>query len=110
MIQVTIERTNMNRIHSFTISGHAHFANHGEDIVCAGVSAVSFGMINAIMQLTKVKLDIDQGDNGFLRCTVPEQLSGEVDEKVQLLLQGMVVSLQTIERDYNKYVHIKFVS
>lgn len=108
MIQVTIERTNSERIHAFTISGHANYANRGEDIVCAGVSAVSFGAVNAIIQLTGLQLDIDQGENGFLRCTVPNNIPSEVDEKVQLLLAGMVVSLQTIERDYKKYVHIKF--
>lgn len=109
MILITIERTNPEHIHTFTISGHANFANRGEDIVCAGVSAVSFGTINAIIQLTGQELEIEQGKNGFLRCTVPKNIPSEVDEKVQLLLAGMVVSLQTIERDYNKYVQIKFI-
>jgi len=108
MIQTTIYRTESGRIRSFTLSGHALFANHGNDIVCAGVSAVSFGAVNAIEELTGVELEIKQGEAGFLSCTVPLGLSSDVQEKIELLLQGMVVSLQTIERDYGKFMKITF--
>lgn len=108
MIKVTIYRTNTGWIQSFTMSGHAGFANHGEDIVCAGASAVSFGAINAIMKLTDVDPVIDMGEGGYLRCTVPDDLEPNVQEKVQLLLEGMVVSLQTIEADYGKHIKITF--
>ena len=53
MIKVTINRTESGLIQSFTMSGHADFAEHGQDIVCAGVSAVSFGAVNAIMALNR---------------------------------------------------------
>lgn len=108
MIQATIYRTQSGQIQSFVISGHANFANKGEDIVCAGVSAVSFGAINSLIALTGVNPKIEQGENGFLRCVIPENLQKETQEKVQLLLEGMVVSLQTIERDYGEYVKITF--
>ncbi|WP_057911564.1 ribosomal-processing cysteine protease Prp [Peribacillus muralis] len=95
------------RIDSFTLSGHANFAKKGSDIVCAGVSAVSFGAVNAIMSLTDVEPEIEQGkEGGYLRCTIPGNLPQESEEKVQLLLNGMLVSLQTIERDYGKYMKI----
>jgi uncharacterized protein YsxB (DUF464 family) len=48
MISITINRTESDSIQSFEISGHAFFANRGKDIVCAGVSAVSVGAINAV--------------------------------------------------------------
>lgn len=108
MIQTTIYRTESGHIKSFTLSGHALFANRGDDIVCAGVSAVSFGAINSVIALTGVEPVIEQGDGGFLRCVIPTNLSTDIQEKVQLLLEGMVVSLQTIERDYGKYVKITF--
>lgn len=108
MIRTTIYRTESGRIKSFTISGHALFAQHGNDIVCAGVSAVSFGAINAVMALTGVEPEIEQGADGFLRCVIPDNLDEATQEKVQLLLQGMVVSLETIEKDYGKYIKITF--
>jgi len=107
MIKVTIDYAPPERIASFTLSGHADFAKKGSDIVCAGVSAVSFGTVNAIMSLTDVNPEIEQGgEGGYLRCVIPEELSEDAHEKVQLLLNGMLISLQTIERDYGKYIKI----
>ncbi|MDQ0156106.1 ribosomal-processing cysteine protease Prp [Robertmurraya andreesenii] len=108
MIETTIYRTETGRVRSFTMSGHALFANHGNDIVCAGASAISFGAVNSIIALTGVQPEIEQGEDGFLRCVIPENLPEDVQEKVQLLLEGMIVSLQTIERDYGKYIKITF--
>src|SRR6478609_2464009 len=106
MIKVTIDAP-QERIVSFTLSGHADYAKKGSDIVCAGASAVSFGTVNAIMSLTDVEPEIEQGkDGGYLRCVIPENISKESQEKVQLLLHAMLVSLQTIEHDYGKYMKV----
>jgi uncharacterized protein len=108
MIKITINRTESGNIHSFTMSGHAKFADHGEDIVCAGASAVSFGSINAIVALTGIEPEVELGKDGFLRCTIPDGLPEDVQEKVQLILKAMVVSLETIEKDYGKHLKITF--
>ncbi|WP_027409452.1 ribosomal-processing cysteine protease Prp [Anoxybacteroides tepidamans] len=107
MINVEIERTDEGKVKGFTMSGHAHFAKRGQDIVCAGASAVSFGTLNAIMALTNVKPHITQGEKGgYLRCELPAIEDARADENVQLLLEAMLVSLQTIEKDYGKYIRI----
>ncbi|WP_223702905.1 ribosomal-processing cysteine protease Prp [Sutcliffiella deserti] len=106
MIKVTLKRNDQQLIESFAISGHANFAKKGADIVCAGVSAVSFGTVNAIIALLSVTPDIEQGEDGFLRCSIPSDLEESTKEKIQLLLEGMVVSLETIERDYGNYITI----
>lgn len=107
MISITINRSESESIQSFKISGHAFFANRGKDIVCAGASAVSVGAINAVHALTGVTPEIEQGD-GFLRCVVPDKLPEDINEKVQLLLKGMVVSLRTIEEEYGEHIKITF--
>jgi uncharacterized protein len=108
MIDAVIYRTESGAIQSFAISGHAFYAERGQDIVCAGVSAVSVGAINAVHALTGITPEIDQDADGFLRCTLPEDLPDSIDEKVQLLLEGMVVSLQTIEEEYREHIKITF--
>jgi len=109
MIKVTIHQNHLDEVSSFTVKGHANFANRGEDIVCAGVSAVTFGAVNAIEELTGIVPSIQQGgEGGFLHCDLPKELEKETHEKIQLLLKGMIVSLQTIERDYGKYIKITF--
>ncbi|AGT32946.1 hypothetical protein M493_13525 [Geobacillus genomosp. 3] len=107
MIRVTIEREAGGRIRAFTMDGHAKFAKRGHDIVCAGASAVSFGTINAIEELTGVRPRVMLGqDGGHLRCELPELEEAATAEKVQLLLEAMVVSLKTIERDYGKFIRV----
>jgi uncharacterized protein len=108
MINVYVEKSG-ERIRSFSMDGHADFAEHGQDLVCAGASAVSFGSVNAIMSLTGVEPAIEQSaDGGYLSCVIPDGLPDETDMKVQLLLSSMVISLQTIERDYRDFIKITF--
>ncbi|MCM3630097.1 ribosomal-processing cysteine protease Prp [Paenibacillus glycanilyticus] len=106
MITVTVERRAADRrIVSFAISGHAKYADRGKDIICAGVSAVSVGTVNAIEALSNVVLPASM-KNGWLSSDIPEQPDKETDDKVQLLLESMVVMLGTISKTYGKYVVI----
>ncbi len=104
MIHVRIIKEPTGRISVFEMDGHANFAEYGQDLVCAGASAVSFGAVNAIMQLTNIEPTIEQGtDGGYLRVEFPVT---EQDAQVQLLLQAMIISLQTIELDYADFIKI----
>ncbi|MEN1969270.1 ribosomal-processing cysteine protease Prp [Lentibacillus sp. N15] len=106
MIHVTIFRS-MNQITAFEISGHADSGPYGYDLVCAGVSAVSFGAVNAVLALCEIELDITQGDEGgYLHVAFPEDLELQVLEKAQLLFEGMIVSLKTIADEYSQFVTI----
>lgn len=107
MINVNVNRKN-NQIKQFELSGHAASGPYGYDLVCAGVSAVSFGAVNAVMTLSGADLEIEQGDEGgFLRVTVPDSIPYETMEKTQLLLEGMLVSLKTIEQEYSEFIIIQ---
>lgn len=107
MITITINRSKSGIIGSFTISGHAGFARRGKDIVCAGVSAVSVGTINAIEMLTSIEPYVDLREDGYIHCDIPTGLEKDTMDKIQLLLEGMLVSLQTIQVEYEKYIQIK---
>ena len=45
-------------------------------------------------------------DGGFLSFRFPDGTDREAFEKAQLLLEGMIVSLDTIERDYKGYLKV----
>lgn len=106
MIKVMITRNSDGTIDSFTVKGHANFAKHGEDIVCAGVSAVTVGTVNAIEKLTGIEL-LSKMQDGFVSGGVPKLLESPQSEQVQLLLESMIVSLKTIEDSYGTYLQIK---
>lgn len=87
------------------MTGHADFAEHGKDLVCAAASAVSFGAVNSVYTLTQTEPDVDIGnDGGHLSVRLPDP----EDESVQLILKSMIVSLQTIERDYGEHIKVTF--
>ncbi|GGJ84073.1 hypothetical protein GCM10007063_03210 [Lentibacillus kapialis] len=107
MIHVIIKRRN-SQIEQFELSGHAASGPYGYDLVCAGVSAVSFGSVNAVMTLSGADLEIEQGEEGgYLRVIVPPGISGGTMEKIQLLFEGMLVSLKTIEQEYSEFITIQ---
>lgn len=109
MIHVTIVKKK-DQILSFELSGHAESGPYGYDLVCAGVSAVTFGMVNAVLELCNVDLNISQGDKGgYLKVTLPdkEEIPQSTYDKIQTLIQGMIISLQTIERGYGEHIQIK---
>lgn len=107
MIKVTVYRTN-NLISGFELTGHADSGPYGYDLVCAGVSAVTFGSVNAVMELCESDLEIEQGDEGgYLRVIIPNHTNKNVIEKIQLLFDGMLVSLKSIEQEYGQFITIQ---
>jgi uncharacterized protein len=107
MIKIIIDEQPSGHIRSFEMEGHADFAEHGKDLVCAGASAVSFGAVNAIIALTGKTPEIQQGsDGGYLKVTFPE--ADEKDHDIQLIVKAMIVSLQTIEQDYGQHIKLIF--
>jgi uncharacterized protein YsxB (DUF464 family) len=88
---------------AFTVDGHAQYADAGQDIVCAGVSAVTIGTIHALEKLLRVGCDTDTA-SGKLHVQLPHFSIG--DARVQLLVSSMVVMLRSIEETYGAYVRI----
>jgi len=106
MITVKVFREN-NKITAFELSGHANSGPYGYDLVCAGVSAVSFGAVNAILKLCDIDLHIEQAEEGgYLYVKLPPIDDKKQQNNTQLLLEGMLVSLRTIERDYSEFIKI----
>lgn len=68
MIEIRYIKTNA--MHCLSIKGHADYANHGDDIVCAGVSAVTYTLagwlINRVDE-TERYMKLDSG-NGTIMC------------------------------------------
>lgn len=106
MIKVKIVRGEDGGIRSFSVKGHAFYADPGKDIVCAGVSAVTVGTVNSIEALTGVEL-VSKVKNGFLQASVPDLPDGnKPDHRVQLLLESMIVMLRSIEETYGEFIAI----
>ena len=107
MVEVEITRSVSNGgIITYLSEGHANYDGHGKDIVCAGVSAVTFGTANAIEALLGIEPE-HTIDEGFLKIDLPKQIEAKTFEQVQLLLESMVVMLKSIEESYGEFLTIK---
>lgn len=107
MIKVRVERSADLGLRHVTITGHAHYAQAGEDIVCAAVSGISLGIVNAIERMFHVRIYRESDREGTLHCQLPEGLAPADQEKIQLLLEAMVLSLEGIAEEYPAYVQIE---
>ena len=107
MIHVNI-KYQKNEIIAFEMSGHANSGPYGHDLVCAAASAVSFGAVNAMIDMCKIDLIIEkEQDGGYLFVKLPDTLSEQKRIKAQIILEAMVISLKTIERDYGEFITIE---
>ena len=100
MIKIQINKTN-NKYSSLLVSGHSNYDEHGKDIVCAGVSAVVTGGLNALIIENKNKISYRVND-GYVNVDVLDI----DDDKLQLIMDVIVVQLKTIEESYKKYIKI----
>lgn len=105
MIKIKIYRKE-DLITGFELSGHAESGPYGYDLVCAGVSAVSFGSVNAVDTLCDIDLNVTMAENGYLEVLLPENISSETEKKTQLIFEAMIISLITIENDYKEFITI----
>ncbi|MFE0420861.1 ribosomal-processing cysteine protease Prp [Streptomyces tendae] len=107
MVKVEITRSVPNGgIISYLSEGHANYDGHGKDIVCAGVSTVTFGTVNSIEALLGIVPEHTIHE-GFLKIDIPEQIEPKTFEQVQLLLESMVVMLKSIEESYGEFLTVK---
>ena len=86
-------------VKSLTVSGHANYDQYGKDIVCAGVSAVVTGGINALeSEIECIKIINEDNKLGV------EVINS--NEKIQIILNTILIQLKTIENSYKKYIKI----
>lgn len=108
MINVHIHRNNGNDIYGFQLSGHANFAEEGEDIVCSAVSILVLNTINCIECFTEenFECEAEEENGGFINFLLPEIKTGKKCHDAQLLLKAMVHGLMDIKKEYQKYITI----
>ena len=96
MVQVHL-LINGNNLYGLEIKGHANYAEHGQDLVCAGVSSIITGGFNA---LNKDDIEEISLEEGYAKLILKKDASNEV-------LRVIVIQLQTIEEQYPKFIKIK---
>ena len=94
------------QVTGFVCAGHAGYAEAGEDIVCAAVSALTESCLNAIEAVAGVRPVVRMGQ-GFLAATLPR---GTDSRDANTLLNGLQVGLRGIAAQYPQHFRLKAVS
>ena len=97
--------TEEDRITGFCISGHSGYAEAGQDIVCAAISAVvtmAEATINDVCG-AKAKVRVKEED-ARISLTLPT--SCDEEESVQAVLAGMLLTLCSMRDDYPDYIEV----
>ena len=93
------------RITGFTVSGHSGYAEAGQDIVCAAISAavtMAEATINDVCG-AKAKVRVKEDD---ARITLTLPASCDEEETVQAVLSGLMLTLISLREDYPDYIEV----
>ena len=93
------------RITGFSVSGHSGYAEAGQDIVCAAVSAV-VGMAEATINDVcgaKAKIRVKEED---ARITLTLPAVCDEEESVQAVLAGLLLYLCNLRDEYPDYIEV----
>ena len=97
--------TEDDRITGFSVSGHSGYAEAGQDIVCAAISAavtMAEATINDVCG-AKAKVRVKDDD---ARVTLTLPASCDEEEAVQAVLAGMMLTLCSMRDDYPDYIEV----
>ena len=99
MIEITRIKNEHGENIGFRCLGHAGFARHGKDIVCAAVSGLVLNTINSVEAFTEDKFSCAQEEkSGLVEFIIVSQVSKES----ALLMDSLFLGLTNIQHDYGK--------
>lgn len=85
-----------------TVEGHAEYAEHGKDIVCAAVSVLAHNLIQSLRDLTRDSISYR---------VIPGHIDIEfknLSEHGKLLVDSFFIGINSIAESYgNEYVQIR---
>ena len=94
------------RLVGFDATGHTGYAEEGEDIVCAAVSAITQTAVIGITEVIKAPCALDISD-GELHLMLERSVKGKQLEQAELIIGTMLAGLRSIETDYSDYLKLE---
>ena len=97
--------TENERITGFSVSGHSGYAEAGQDIVCAAISAVVAMTEATVNDICGAKAKVRVKDEQA-RITLTLPVSCDEEDAVQAVLAGMMLTLCSMRDDYPDYIEV----
>ncbi|HEX3551556.1 MAG TPA: ribosomal-processing cysteine protease Prp [Candidatus Elarobacter sp.] len=103
MLEVRFRRDSRNRLSSVVSRGHADAADHGEDVVCAAVSALLQAAWAGLTDVAGVKVHGRRLPGDF-SMTWPEAARDRADVDAIVRTAELAVEQIAKQREYRRYV------
>lgn len=99
MVKVKIESSN-EVITRIVISGHAGYDEKGKDLVCAAVSSIAVGTLNALDELTKDDCELILTDDQVMIIVKRNEHDS------QMIIKTLIIQIKTLQESYPNYLKI----
>lgn len=99
MIRVNCTVKDSHIIH-LDLSGHSESAARGEDLICAGVSTVVFGLCNALDEIAGI--DTIRVDQNLIAVDILKP-----DQTTDTIMRTGLIQLMTVEEQYSHFMKIQ---
>lgn len=106
MVRVTVIRERGTTV-GFELTGHAEQGAYGEDIVCAGVSAIAQTALLGITDVLKLDAAYTH-ENGYVRCELSRETSPEDMDKAAIVFDTMIAGLTSLKDAYPKSLKFSY--
>lgn len=97
---ITIKPVNDSYYEGFVVEGHADYAAHGQDIVCAGVSAIVIMSYMGVRGETDVEL---KQHHGYSRL----RINGRRNMKTDTIIHAFIGAARILAKEYPSYIQIE---
>ena len=88
--------------------GHTGYANRGEDIVCAAVSALLQGAALGVRKVAGVKAEYHVNEEkGSLFLALPKNLGEREQHDCNVILKTLLVSVSDLQKGYSEYIEVE---
>ena len=91
---------------SFEIEGHAGQADYGQDVVCAAVSVLGQTALVSLDEIAGIHNLDYTGEEGYLSCRLPLNLSKVQLETARILIESMVLGLRGVAEGAPDFVKL----
>lgn len=108
MIEVRFFTDREGSITSFSVEGHAGYAEHGKDIVCAAVSAITQTAVLGLEEYVGIAPEVIQ-KKGKLYCKLPEDLTCEQRKASEAILKTCYLGIVATRESYSRYLTVEVV-
>ena len=101
MICADFFRNEHDRLVGFRITGHAGYADYGEDVCCASVSSAVMLTANTVTEAFKIKADVAVEENEIIL-----RLENDSSEEGDKLLLGLLTHLYFLAEEFSGRIKV----